>query len=159
MIKSKIIKKSVILFWLLNMTFWCRHVHRLELQKFLIFVLRTHQLYIRLDIETEFPYFYFWHGCQKLEIRNFVLISSLTGDCAATVIIGLPLVWWLNENHKWKPKPNPNPNESHFFDIIVVFLIQCIRFTKIIPNNRYLSCVGTCIQFTGNLSDAGIYLR
>ena len=37
--QAKIIKKSVILFWLLNMTIWCKHVHRLELQipVFLIF--------------------------------------------------------------------------------------------------------------------------
>ena len=40
--RSKIIKKSVILFWLLNMTISCKHVHRLELQMFfLISVLRT----------------------------------------------------------------------------------------------------------------------
>ena len=32
--QAKIIKKSVILFRLLNMTIWCKHVHRLELQKF-----------------------------------------------------------------------------------------------------------------------------
>ena len=43
--QAKIIKKSVILFWLLNMTIWCKHVHKLELQKFfLIFVLNIHQL-------------------------------------------------------------------------------------------------------------------
>ena len=30
--------------WFFNMTIWCKHVHRLELQKFLIFVLRIHQL-------------------------------------------------------------------------------------------------------------------
>ena len=43
--QAKIIKKSVILFRLLNMTIWCKHVHRLELQKvFLIFALRIHQL-------------------------------------------------------------------------------------------------------------------
>ena len=43
--QAKIIKKSVILFWLFNMTIWCKHVHRLELQKFfLIFLLRIHQL-------------------------------------------------------------------------------------------------------------------
>ena len=41
---AKIVKKSVILFWLLNMTIWCKHVHRLELHKFLIFVPRIHQL-------------------------------------------------------------------------------------------------------------------
>ena len=32
--QAKIIKKLVILFWLLNMTIWCEHVHRLKLQKF-----------------------------------------------------------------------------------------------------------------------------
>ena len=39
--QAKIIKKSVILFRVLNMTIWCKHVHRLELQIFIIFVLRT----------------------------------------------------------------------------------------------------------------------
>ena len=42
--QAKIIKKSVILFRVLNMTIWCKHVHRLELQIFIIFVLRIHQL-------------------------------------------------------------------------------------------------------------------
>ena len=32
--QGKIIKTSVIVFWLLNMTTWWQHVHRLELQKF-----------------------------------------------------------------------------------------------------------------------------
>ena len=41
---AKIIKKSVILFRVLNMTIWCKHVHRLELQIFKILVLRIHQL-------------------------------------------------------------------------------------------------------------------
>ena len=41
--QAKIFKKSVILFWLLDMTIWCKHVHRLQLQKFLIFVPRIHQ--------------------------------------------------------------------------------------------------------------------
>ena len=42
--QARIIKKSVILFRVLNMTIWCKHVHRLELQIFIIFVLRIHQL-------------------------------------------------------------------------------------------------------------------
>ena len=42
--QAKIIKKSVILFRVLNMTIWCKNVHRLELQIFKIFVLRIHQL-------------------------------------------------------------------------------------------------------------------
>ena len=37
--QAKIIKKSVILFWVFNMTIWCKHVHILELQIFIIFVL------------------------------------------------------------------------------------------------------------------------
>ena len=43
--QAKIIKKSVILSWLINTIMWCKHVHRLKLQKFfLIFVLRIYQL-------------------------------------------------------------------------------------------------------------------
>ena len=42
--QAKIIKKSVIVFWVLNMTIWCKHVQRLEVHFFLIFVLRIHQL-------------------------------------------------------------------------------------------------------------------
>ena len=42
--QAKIIKKSVILFWLFNMNIWCKYVHRLELQSFVIFVLRIYQL-------------------------------------------------------------------------------------------------------------------
>ena len=42
--QAKIIKKSVIFFRVLNMTIWCKHVHRLELQIFIIYVLRIHQL-------------------------------------------------------------------------------------------------------------------
>ena len=53
--QAKIIKKSVILFWLLNMTISCRHVHRLELQK--IFNFSAAHSPVRLDIETKFPYF------------------------------------------------------------------------------------------------------
>ena len=79
--QAKITKKSVILLWLLNMTIWCKHVHRLELQKFLIFS-PAHSP-VRLDIETKFPYFFFRYGCPKLEIRNFVSISRLTGEYAA----------------------------------------------------------------------------
>ena len=53
--QAKIIKKSLILFWPLNMTIWCKHVHRLELQKFFNFS-AAHSP-VRLDIETKFPYF------------------------------------------------------------------------------------------------------
>ena len=42
--QAKIIKKSVILFGVLNMTIWCKHVHRLELQFLEKIVLRVHQL-------------------------------------------------------------------------------------------------------------------
>ena len=66
---AKIIKKSVILFWLLNMTIWCKHVHRLELQKY--FNLCAAHSSVRLDIETEFPISNYWQPCQKYEIREF----------------------------------------------------------------------------------------
>ena len=49
--RSKIIKKSVILFLLNNMTIWCKHVHRLELEK--CFKLCAAHLPVRLDIETK----------------------------------------------------------------------------------------------------------
>ena len=52
--QAKIIKKSMILFWLLNMTILCKHVHRLELQKFLNFS-AAHSP-VRLAIKTKFPY-------------------------------------------------------------------------------------------------------
>ena len=61
--EAKIIKKSVILFRLLNMTIWCKHVHRLELQKFCNFC--AAHLPVRLDIETKFPISYFGQPCQK----------------------------------------------------------------------------------------------
>ena len=60
--QAKIIKKSVILFWLLNMTIWCKHVHRLELQKFFNFC-AAHSP-VRLDIKTKFPLSNYWQPCQ-----------------------------------------------------------------------------------------------
>ena len=69
--QAKIIKKSVILFWLLNMTIWCKHVHRLELQK--LFNFCAVHLPVRLDIETKFLISNYWQPCQKLEIREFRL--------------------------------------------------------------------------------------
>ena len=55
--QAEIIKKSVILFWLLDTTILCKHVHRLELQK--LFNFSAAHLPVRLDIETKFPYFLF----------------------------------------------------------------------------------------------------
>ena len=60
----KIIKKSVILFWPLNMTILCKHVHRLELQKYLIFS-AAHSP-VRLDIETKIPYLVFLAWLSKM---------------------------------------------------------------------------------------------
>ena len=64
--QAKIIKKSVILFWLVNMAIWCKHVHRLELQKFCNFC--AAHLPVKRDIETKSLYFLFW-TCVS-EIRN-----------------------------------------------------------------------------------------
>ena len=55
--QAKIIKKSVILFRVLNMTIWCKHVHRLKLNFFFNFC-AAHSP-VRLDIETKFPHFLF----------------------------------------------------------------------------------------------------
>ena len=63
--QAKIIfKKSVILFWLLNMTIWCKHVHSLELWQFFIYFCAAH-LPVRLDIETKLPISYFEDACPK----------------------------------------------------------------------------------------------
>ena len=69
--QAEIIKKSVIIFWLLNMTIWCKHVHRLELQIFYNF--RAAHSPVRLDIERNFLISNYWQPCQKLEIREFRL--------------------------------------------------------------------------------------
>ena len=69
--QAKIIKKSVILFWLPYMTIWCKHVHRLELQQFFNF--SSAHSPVRLDIETKFLISNYWQPCQKIEIREFRL--------------------------------------------------------------------------------------
>ena len=69
--QAKIIKKSVILFWLHYMTIWCKHVHRLELQQFFNF--SSAHSPVRLDIETKFLISNYWQPCQKIEIREFRL--------------------------------------------------------------------------------------
>ena len=68
--QAKIIKKSVILFWFLNMTIWCKHVNRLELQKFFNFC--AAHLPVRLDIETKFSYFLFLTWLSKIRNQNWV---------------------------------------------------------------------------------------
>ena len=68
--QAKIIQKSVIFFLLLNiMTIKCKHVHRLELQFFLMFC--AAQLSVRLDIETKFPYFLFLAWLSKIRNQEF----------------------------------------------------------------------------------------
>ena len=61
-------KKSVILFWLLNITIWCKHVHRLELQKF-----STFYITVRLDIETKLSYFLFLTWLSIIRNQEFRL--------------------------------------------------------------------------------------
>ena len=58
--QAKIMKKLVILFWLLNhvnMAIWCKHVHRLELQKFFSFCVAIYQLPWLSEIKDEIPVF------------------------------------------------------------------------------------------------------
>ena len=59
--QATIIKKLVILFWFLNMAIWCKHVYRLELQRFLI--VGAAHLPVRLDIEIKFLMSDFGHAC------------------------------------------------------------------------------------------------
>ena len=61
--QAKIIKKSEILFCLLNLTIWCKHVHRLELQK-LKKNFAVHSP-VRLDIETKSTISYIGHAWPK----------------------------------------------------------------------------------------------
>ena len=61
--QAKIIKKSVILSWFLNMTILYQHVYRLKLQK--LFNFCAVHLPARLDIETETPISCFGHACLK----------------------------------------------------------------------------------------------
>ena len=81
--RSKIMKKSVILFWLLNMTIWCKYVRRLELQKFLNCC--AAHLPVRLDIEKKFLYILFltWLSI----IRACVLSRSAGHSGACTFAI------------------------------------------------------------------------
>ena len=73
--RAKIVKKSLILFWLLNMTILCKHVHGITVTFFNFCA--TH-LPVRLDIETKFPYFLFWTAKIKSPIfYDFSLIESL----------------------------------------------------------------------------------
>ena len=59
--RNKITDFSMILAWAspFNMTIWCKHVHRLELQKFFLIFCAAH-LPVKRDRKTKFPYFLFW---------------------------------------------------------------------------------------------------
>ena len=63
--QAKIIKTSLIvgLFWLNHMTCRPNHVHRLELQKLLIFC--AAHLPVRLDIGTKFPISILFRTCMS----------------------------------------------------------------------------------------------
>ena len=65
---------TVILFWLLNMTIWCEHVHRLELRKFFNFC--AAHLSVRLDwpIETKFLISILDNHVKNKKYRHFVYI-------------------------------------------------------------------------------------
>ena len=60
---------------------WCKHVHRLELQKFFNFC-AAHSP-VRLHIETKFLISNYCSHVKNKKYGNFVSISSLTDKCAA----------------------------------------------------------------------------
>ena len=55
--QAKIVKKSVILFWILDKTISCKHVHTLELQKFFIFCAAHLPVKRDIGLKTKFPIF------------------------------------------------------------------------------------------------------
>ena len=79
LVHAKIIETSVILYWLLYMTIWCKHVHRLELQNFFNFC--AAHLPVRLDINSWF--LFIDNTDKKKKYWNFFSISGLTCECAA----------------------------------------------------------------------------
>ena len=80
--QAKIIKKSVILFRVLNMTIWCKHVHRLELQFFIIFC-DAHSP-VKLDIEMKFPHFLFLTWLSIIRNQGDSLFRRCTFEHCAT---------------------------------------------------------------------------
>ena len=82
----------------------CKHVHRLELQKFFFYFLCSH-LPVRLDREEEIhDSFFLDMHVQNKKYGDIVSISSLTGKCAAqklkknlsaVVVYGHVYIIWL----------------------------------------------------------------
>ena len=70
------------------MTIWCKHVHRLELQKFLFFCAAHSPA--RLDIQTKFLISNYWQPCQKLKIRCSV---PGLGGLKETKNVSSPSTW------------------------------------------------------------------
>ena len=79
-------KKSVILFWLLNMTEWCKHVHRLELQSFFNFC--AAHLSVKLDIEKKL----FWTTMSK--IRNTGISTHFKSLKTNIIYLQLRVLEW-----------------------------------------------------------------
>ena len=79
--QAKIIKKSVFLFWLLNMDIICEHIHRLEFAE--VFYISGCCGNVASVPKAPFISYsrisYFGHACPKL---NLLLVSRLTGKCA-----------------------------------------------------------------------------
>ena len=83
--QAKIMKKSVILFRVLNITIWCKHVQRLELLIFFNFC-AAHSP-VRLDIETKFPHFLFLTWLSIIRNQEFRLYIQPNWWMRSTKII------------------------------------------------------------------------
>ena len=114
--RFKIIKKSVILFELNNMTIWCKHVHRLELQKF--FNSCAAYLPVRLDKETKFPYFLFltWGGGPRVVVSTAAFHQSSgfgsrsrrfgrNKKCFFPIHVWNSVLWGASVTEKWRARP------------------------------------------------------
>ena len=57
------------------MTKWCKHVHWLELKKFLNF--STAYSPVRLDVEMKVPYFLFLTWLSKIKNQEFIYLKLM----------------------------------------------------------------------------------
>ena len=142
----------MILFWIPNMTIWCKHVHRLELQKFLNFC--AAHLPVRLDIETKFPYFLFltWlsiirnqeglHNKRRPQINKIIWLKRLIINVNFVIAVQsyelyYIYFWWYY--HLCAHFVNKYEDKS-LFDTIFYFLMQ-VRSTSIICKWRDIAVI------------------
>ena len=74
-IQAEIIKKSLFLFWLLNMAIICEHVHRLELRQSLRFWVANVASAQKSPIYQLLLYFLFWTCISEIKFRHYFSLN------------------------------------------------------------------------------------